>query len=84
MVIYRVVFCEIVCQVLLSLFLEYVEMVFPDSISDPIKLYVYCSIYFLFSVPLTMLFVAVISVDTGVGGCWWIIFARAVLTEVAF
>ena len=31
-----------------------------------------------------MLFAAVLSFATGVGGCWWPISARAVLTEVAF
>ena len=46
MVPYWVVFCDIVCQVFLSLFPEYTEMVVSDSISDPIKSHVYCSIYF--------------------------------------
>ena len=39
---------------------------------------------FCFSVPLTMLFAAVLSVATGVGGCGWPISARAVLMDVAF
>ena len=47
MVPYRVVICDIVCQVFLSLFPEYVEMVFPDSVSDLIKSHVYYLIYFL-------------------------------------
>ena len=81
MVPYRVVLCDIVCQFFLSLFPEYVEMVFPDSVSDPIKFHVYCSI-FRFSVLLTMLFAAVLYVATGVGSCRWPIFARFILIEV--
>ena len=33
---------------------------------------------------MTMLFAAVLSVATGVGGCWWPISSRAVLMDVAF
>ena len=47
MVPYRVVFCDIFCQVFISFFPEYVEMVFLDSVSDPIKYHVYCTISFL-------------------------------------
>ena len=47
MVPYRVVFYDIVCQVFLSLFPEYAEMISPDSVSDPIKYHVYRSIYFM-------------------------------------
>ena len=39
---------------------------------------------FCFAVPLTMLFAAVLSIATGVGGCGWPIYARYVLIEVAF
>ena len=39
---------------------------------------------FCFSVPLTMLFVAILYVSTGVGGCWWPIFNRAIRMDVAF
>ena len=39
---------------------------------------------FYFSVPLTILFVDVLSVSTGVGGCWWPIYDRAIITDVAF
>ena len=39
---------------------------------------------FCFSVPLEILFAAVLSVATGVGGCWWSISARAVLMDIAF
>ena len=46
MVPYRVFFGDIVYQVLLSLFPEYVEMVLLDFISDPIKYYIYCTGYF--------------------------------------
>ena len=84
MVPYWVVFCDIVCQVFLSLSPEYVKMVLSDSVSDPIKYDVYCSRCFCFAVPLTMLFASVLSVATGVGGCWWTISARAVLVEVDF
>ena len=59
-------------------------MVLSDSVSDPIKAHVYCSRFFCFSVPLTMLFVAVFPVATGVGGCRWPIYARGVLIEVSF
>ena len=38
---------------------------------------------FCFPVPLTILFAAVLSVATGAGGCWKIIYARAVLVEVS-
>ena len=31
-----------------------------------------------------MLFSAILSIDTGVGGCWWTISARNVLVAVAF
>ena len=78
------VFCDIVCQVFLSLFPEYVAMVLSDSVSDPIKYHVNCLRSFFFSVLLTMLFAAVFSVATYVGGCWWPISDRAVLIEVAF
>ena len=39
---YRVVFCDMVRQIFLFLFLEYVEMVLSDSIFDPIKSHVDC------------------------------------------
>ena len=39
---------------------------------------------FCFAVPLTMLFVAVLSVANGVGGCRWPISARDALIEVFF
>ena len=38
---------------------------------------------FCFAVPLTMMFSAVLSVATGVGGCWWPISARTVFMDVA-
>ena len=38
---------------------------------------------FCFDFTLTMLFDAVLSVVTGVGGCWWPISTRAVLMDVA-
>ena len=59
-------------------------MVFSDSVSNPIKFHVYCSRYFCFSIPLTMVFVAVLFVATGVGGCWWPIYAKVVLMDVHF
>ena len=37
-----------------------------------------------FSVPFTILFYAVLSIYTGVGGCEWTISAMAVLMDVAF
>ena len=39
---------------------------------------------FYFTVPFTMLFASVLSVDTGVGGCEWPIYDRAVRMDVAF
>ena len=39
---------------------------------------------FYFAVPLMMFFSVVLSVSTGVGGCWWPIYARSVLMDVAF
>ena len=39
---------------------------------------------FCVAVLLTMLFAAVLSVATGVGGCRWTIYARAILIEAAF
>ena len=84
MVPYWVVSCDITHKVFLSLFPEYVEMILSYSVYDPIKSRVYCSGYFCFAVPLTMLFAAVLSVATVVGGCEWPIYGRAVLVDVAF
>ena len=39
---------------------------------------------FYFSVPLTILFAAVLSVATGFSGCGWTISARSVLVDIAF
>ena len=39
---------------------------------------------FCFAVPLTILFVTVLSIATDIVGCWWPISARAVLMDVAF
>ena len=39
---------------------------------------------FYFAVPLTILFAAVLSVATGVGGCYFPIFAKSVRMKVAF
>ena len=44
-----------------------------------VALYLFC-----FDVPFTILFVAVLSVATGFGSCWWNISSRAVLMDVAF
>ena len=54
MLLYWVVFCDIVCQVFLSLFLEYVEMVLSDYFFDPIKYHVYCTRYFIGSMMLCL------------------------------
>ena len=45
----------------------------------PVALNLFC-----FSVPLMILFAAVLSVATSVGGCGWPIYARPVLMDVAF
>ena len=45
---YRVVFCDIICQVFISFFPEYLEMILSYSVAYPIKSHVYCSGYFLF------------------------------------
>ena len=37
---------------------------------------------FCFSIPLTIVFSAVFYFAIGVGGCWWPIYARAVLMDV--
>ena len=58
-------------------------MVLSFYVSDAIKYHVYFSVFFCFSVPLTIMFVAVLSVATGVGDRWWPIYARAVLVDVA-
>ena len=71
-----VVFCDIIHWVFLSLFPEYVEIVFWYSVSDPIKYHLYCSGYFYFSVLLMIMFANLWSVATGVGGCWWPISAK--------
>ena len=79
-----VFFCDITRKGFLSLFLEYVEIIFSYSVSDPIKYHEYCSEYVCFPVPLTMLFAAVLSVVKGVGGCGWPISDREILMDVAF
>ena len=79
-----VVFCGIICQVFISLFPEYVEIVFSYSVSYPINSHVGGLRLFCFTVPLTILFAAVLSVATNVGGGWWPISDRAVLLAVAF
>ena len=66
---YWVFFCDIICQFFPSLLPEYVEMILSYSVLYPIKYHIYCSGYFCFSVPFTMIFDGVLSVDTGVGGC---------------
>ena len=76
--------CDIIRQVFLSLFPEYVEIVFSYSVSDPIKYHVYCSGFFCFDVPLTILFYDIFSISTGVGGCGWTISDMEVCTYVAF
>ena len=43
---YQEIFCDTVCRVFLSIFPEYLEMVFSDSVSNRIKYHVYCSRYF--------------------------------------
>ena len=39
---------------------------------------------FCFAVPYMMLFAAVFSAATGIGGCWWPIYDRSVLVTVDF
>ena len=39
---------------------------------------------FFFAIPLTILFAAIFSVATGVGGSWWTIFARSIIMAIAF
>ena len=58
--------------VFLSLFPEYVEMILLDYVSDPLKYHVYCSRYFCFDVPLTILFSDVFGVPSLVGPSSWI------------
>ena len=54
-----------------------------NYVSDPIKNHVYYSRY-CFAVTLKMLFAAILSVATNVGGCGWKISARAVHMDVFF
>ena len=42
------------------------------------------SLNFLFSVPLTILFSAALSVATGIGGCWWPIYAKTVIMDINY
>ena len=60
------------------------EIILLYYVADPIKLYIYFFGYFCFDVPFTMLFSAVLSVATGVGGYEWPISARSVFMDVAF
>ena len=83
MVPYWVVFCDIIHQVFPSLFPEYAEMIFSYPVSDPIKPHVYSSGY-VFPVQFTMMFSALLSISTGVGGCEWPIYAKAVCMDVTF
>ena len=84
MVLYWVVFCDIIREVFLYLLLEYAEMILSYSDSDPIKSHIYCYGPFCFDVPFTMMFAAALSVSTGAGGCNWPISARPVCIDVAF
>ena len=79
-----VVLCDIIRHIFLYLFPEFVETILSYYISDPIKPHAYCSRYFCFAVPLTIIFAALLSIATGVGGCWWPISARAILMDVSF
>ena len=58
-------------------------MIFSYSVSDPIKSHAYCSGYF-FAVTLKMLFAAILSLATSVGGCGCTISAREVGMVVDF
>ena len=51
-------------------------------VSDPINLMSVALDFFC--IPLTVMFAALLSVATSVVGCWWPIYARAVLVDVAF
>ena len=62
-------FFDIIRQVFPSIFPECVEMIFSYYVAYPIKSYVYCSGYFCFAATFTMIFAALLSVSTGVGGC---------------
>ena len=77
------VFCDIIRQVFIYLFPEYVEMILSYYVADQIQFHVYCSVSFP-PVPLTMLFDAVFYVAVSVGGCKWPISDRAVCMDVAF
>ena len=79
---YQVVFCDIVYQVFIFLFPEYVEMILSDSVSDGINLMYIARDLFCYAVPLTVIYAALLSVATGVGGCRCLISSRAVLVEV--
>ena len=84
MVPYWVLFFDIICQVFLSHFPEYVEIILSYSVAYPIKYHVYCCGYFCYAVPFTMRFYSLLSVAIGFGGYEWPIYAREVCMDVTF
>ena len=59
-------------------------MILSYYVSDPIKHHVYFSGYFCFTIPLTMLFAAVLFFATGACGCGWTVSDRVVFMDVTF
>ena len=62
---------------------EYEEIVLLYSIAHPVNL-MSIALDLVLAVPSTVIFTAVLSVSTEVGGCRWPISARAVYVDVAF
>ena len=60
------------------------KIIFLYSVSEPINIMSIDLDLFCFSVPSKMIFAAVLSVYTGVGGCGWPISDRLVPMDVSF
>ena len=70
MVTYKVVFGDIVHEVSPSIFPKHVEILFPDSVSDPIKSRVCLSRYFMFCCSVdNSVFLCIVCCHR----CWWLL-----------
>ena len=69
MVPYLLVFCDMIRPVFLFFFPEYVEIILSYSVAYPIKSYVYCSRYFLFSHSIHNVICQCV---VGCLCCWWL------------
>ena len=81
----RVVFGEMVCQVLISFPPKYVGTILSYSVLHPIKSHVYYSLnIFCLDVTFIIIFDAVFYVATDVGSCGWLIYSGLVYIDVDF